>query len=394
MDSKPAVTATSSADTSKNPAAAAPRKRRRRAPATGATEDCFTCRKRQTKCDRKRPYCTQCIDMGKECSGYRTALTWGVGVASRGKLRGMTLPIARSAQVPTARERSRTPSTPSLSAAARQQPTLNAHSPFNLHSRTSAIDSFQSPLPSPSPSVQSFDLGMSSSNPIPIPHSMATRPPSAAGWHVSGFEEHVNGYNSSVNGKTSRNYFHTRPLHRLQTSLAPSYDETPLSASTGTLSTYGDSDYGSSGEYPPTPEDFSFVEQMGPPFAGPYLYAGAAVGSNESLSFSEAPRSYPAHSQHDDVSSSISSDRSFFGYIDGNSMHAVSMPVTTVQGMFYGPGLTAGGPSAHDFRFGHHFDNGRSAAEGVHGITSMAPDMAPISAPRIPRSYLPDAGGF
>ena len=34
--------------------------------------------------------------MEKDCSGYKTALTWGVGVASRGKLRGLSLPIASS----------------------------------------------------------------------------------------------------------------------------------------------------------------------------------------------------------------------------------------------------------------------------------------------------------
>ncbi|KAL9125590.1 MAG: hypothetical protein Q9217_005230, partial [Psora testacea] len=73
-----------------------PRKRRRRAPATGAADDCFACQERQSKCDRRRPYCTQCLDLGKDCSGYKTALTWGVGVASRGKLRGLSLPIASS----------------------------------------------------------------------------------------------------------------------------------------------------------------------------------------------------------------------------------------------------------------------------------------------------------
>jgi len=73
--------------------AAAPRKRRRRALATGAAEDCFTCRINGTKCDRRRPYCGPCLDIGNECTGYRTQLTWGVGVASRGKLRGMTLPV-------------------------------------------------------------------------------------------------------------------------------------------------------------------------------------------------------------------------------------------------------------------------------------------------------------
>ena len=79
--------------------AASPRKRRRRAPTTGAADDCFACQDRQTKCDRRRPYCTPCLDQGKDCSGYKTQLTWGVGVASRGKLRGLSLPIPKSKRV-------------------------------------------------------------------------------------------------------------------------------------------------------------------------------------------------------------------------------------------------------------------------------------------------------
>lgn len=79
--------------------AAAARKRRRRAPAGGANDDCFTCAKRNVKCDRLRPYCSQCLEVGNECSGYKTQLTWGVGVASRGKLRGLSLPIAKAPPV-------------------------------------------------------------------------------------------------------------------------------------------------------------------------------------------------------------------------------------------------------------------------------------------------------
>ncbi|KAH8821812.1 fungal-specific transcription factor domain-containing protein [Xylogone sp. PMI_703] len=82
---------------SQDPPSVPQRKRRRRAPATGASDDCFACTKRNTKCDRRRPYCSQCLEIGKECSGYKTQLTWGVGVASRGKLRGLSLPVARSA---------------------------------------------------------------------------------------------------------------------------------------------------------------------------------------------------------------------------------------------------------------------------------------------------------
>ena len=84
-----------------NPASA-PRKRRRRAPATGAAEDCFTCRASGTKCDRRRPYCGPCLEVGNECKGYRTQLTWGVGVASRGKLRGMTLPVSIESNISVA----------------------------------------------------------------------------------------------------------------------------------------------------------------------------------------------------------------------------------------------------------------------------------------------------
>ncbi|CAG8095817.1 unnamed protein product [Penicillium salamii] len=72
------------------------RKRRKRTVVSGAPDDCFACAKRGARCDRRRPYCSQCLDMGRECSGYKTTLTWGVGVASRGKLRGQKLPVMES----------------------------------------------------------------------------------------------------------------------------------------------------------------------------------------------------------------------------------------------------------------------------------------------------------
>ncbi|CAL3965883.1 unnamed protein product [Diplocarpon coronariae] len=85
---------------SASPPTGAQRKRRRRAPASGALDDCFACTKRGIKCDRRRPYCSPCLEVGNDCSGYKTQLTWGVGVASRGKLRGLSLPVARSAPAP------------------------------------------------------------------------------------------------------------------------------------------------------------------------------------------------------------------------------------------------------------------------------------------------------
>lgn len=82
------------------------RKRRRRTAAGGATDDCFTCSRRSVKCDRRRPYCSQCLEIGNECSGYKTQLTWGVGVASRGKLRGLSLPIAKAPPVASVSKKS------------------------------------------------------------------------------------------------------------------------------------------------------------------------------------------------------------------------------------------------------------------------------------------------
>ncbi|PGG95921.1 hypothetical protein AJ79_09809 [Helicocarpus griseus UAMH5409] len=77
---------------------ATPRKKRRRTAASGAANDCFPCASYNIKCDRQRPYCTQCLDSGIQCSGYKTTLTWGVGVASRGKLRGLSWPVSGSQQ--------------------------------------------------------------------------------------------------------------------------------------------------------------------------------------------------------------------------------------------------------------------------------------------------------
>jgi hypothetical protein len=76
------------------------RKRRRRTTTAGAADDCFMCQKRNTQCDRRRPYCGQCLEIGKDCSGYKTTLTWGVGIASRGKLRGLTCPVAEKTDGP------------------------------------------------------------------------------------------------------------------------------------------------------------------------------------------------------------------------------------------------------------------------------------------------------
>lgn len=76
------------------PPSAPARKRRKRTVVSGAADDCFTCARGGSSCDRRRPYCSQCLEYGVECLGYKTTLTWGVGVASRGKFRGLSLPVS------------------------------------------------------------------------------------------------------------------------------------------------------------------------------------------------------------------------------------------------------------------------------------------------------------
>ena len=53
-------------------------------------EACHNCRRRRLKCDRALPKCLKCIEKGQECLGYQRLFRWEQGVASRGKMAGMT----------------------------------------------------------------------------------------------------------------------------------------------------------------------------------------------------------------------------------------------------------------------------------------------------------------
>ncbi|KAK2628568.1 hypothetical protein QTJ16_001671 [Diplocarpon rosae] len=158
-----ALSASSASSASAAAAAASPptgaqRKRRRRAPASGALDDCFACTKRGIKCDRRRPYCSPCLEVGNECSGYKTQLTWGVGVASRGKLRGLSLPVARSAPAPRSPPTNR-PRAKSTVTTRREEENV----PIKIN-----LDSV-APIIIPSSPFTTYDLGGSSKG----PHGMA-----------------------------------------------------------------------------------------------------------------------------------------------------------------------------------------------------------------------------
>jgi hypothetical protein len=51
---------------------------------------CHNCRRQRLKCDRSIPHCAKCTKRGQECLGYGQLFRWQNGVASRGRLAGMT----------------------------------------------------------------------------------------------------------------------------------------------------------------------------------------------------------------------------------------------------------------------------------------------------------------
>ncbi|KAJ4405596.1 hypothetical protein N0V91_005114 [Didymella pomorum] len=301
-----------------NNAATAPKKRRRRAPATGATEDCFSCKKRSVKCDRRRPYCGQCVEIGKECTGYRTTLTWGVGVASRGKLRGMSLPIAKSPSTTTTTTRKDS----TASASTSNGSTNTSHHSSSFNSRASVDFGIHSPTSPMSPGMYSAPQEyqyFGPTSPIPIPS-----PSTPLGYPMQSHPEHFDMMHP-LNSKMRRPSQLSRgPLQRLHTSIHLPFDEGGLSASTASLGTYSDSDFPSPGEYPHTPADeFPFADPSIPRYSPIHSYDQAQIGSMDGF-FHEAPRSLP---MADDMSSSVSSDQSLQDYVEVSSAQQSMGPV-------------------------------------------------------------------
>ncbi|KAL4779361.1 fungal-specific transcription factor domain-containing protein [Aspergillus varians] len=141
------------------PSPAAPaRRRRKRTVVTGAAHDCFTCARSGSSCDRRRPYCSQCLEYGVECLGYKTTLTWGVGVASRGKFRGLSLPV-KGAQ--PAAGKGKPPR-----ASAQQEP-----QPQSPNTQPDAAAGHLLPITIPSPQLQAASWSQ------PSPTNTISRPP-------------------------------------------------------------------------------------------------------------------------------------------------------------------------------------------------------------------------
>lgn len=59
-------------------------------PAMLAPKACHNCRRQRLKCDRSLPGCSKCAKNGQACLGYQSLFRWEEGVASRGKMAGLT----------------------------------------------------------------------------------------------------------------------------------------------------------------------------------------------------------------------------------------------------------------------------------------------------------------
>ncbi|KAK5116057.1 hypothetical protein LTR85_009339 [Meristemomyces frigidus] len=297
----------------RNAAAQPPRKRRRRTGAGGATDDCFACSKRAVKCDRKRPYCTQCIEIGKECSGYKTTLTWGVGVASRGKLRGLSCPIARknpdgSDVVPekTARQRkasvSRVKKEDAGETSAGGAP--SGQLPF---SAPTSVPTQQHPQTLPPPTL-----------PIPIPQVHS-------GWQIPSFNDHLQ---SRQDHDARHGTFQLPPLQRIQTSLGSRYDLPGIPASGLSVGSYAETEFHSPMEYPHTPGSMGFPEHMQRnPFADQPLTASSTDG------YSMSGTSMESYSDH--MSSSAESAQHGQMFNDNCTMNPSQVELSTTDPMLF-----------------------------------------------------------
>lgn len=296
-----------------------PRKRRRRAPASGASDDCFACSKRSVKCDRRRPYCSQCLEIGSECAGYKTQLTWGVGVASRGKLRGLSLPIAKSAPAARSPPRSRPRPTPSS----------RRHSQSRKNGGVNDEDAdvkLERDIPRAATSYTNYDF----INMVPnSPHSPMHAPSSGTDWTMSISQEPLPPPSLPIPGaveQPSHQQLLRQSLQRLHTPMMRYGDDMSLSTSAGSISGYSDN------EYSPLAQSFTAedVPYLGSPIPmyNSFSSHDSPVDHSSSYGMSVDPRGPTSCPDHfypqSEVSSSLSSHPTI--YEMGENRHLAASP--------------------------------------------------------------------
>lgn len=294
----------------------APRKRRRRAPASGASDDCFACSKTNTKCDRRRPYCSQCLEFGTECSGYKTQLTWGVGVASRGKLRGLSLPIARSA--PAFKS---PPSKHSRASTSTSAPRSVSSIDGDTQEREEVKVKLESHSPLPTNSYTTYDF----INMVPNSPMTMQMPTMSNDWTMSMPQEYLHISHPSTPEQPSHQQLLRQSLNRLHTPLLSNGDDLNLSSSVGSLSAYSDAEY--------SPMEHSFTTEDVPYLASPIPMYHSYSSQNSPIDHSfgmmadsrgptSCPDQYYAQSE---ISSSLSSHPTVYDLNDNRQL--VGSPV-------------------------------------------------------------------
>lgn len=287
-------------------AAPSPKKRRRRAATTGAANDCFTCQELKRKCDRRRPYCTQCLDHGKDCSGYKTTLTWNVGVASRGKLRGLSLPIAESKKV--AQDSDSKPSKKRNYSSPPKEPSASTHeSQYSSTARPLNV------LPDAKTTRYNF-INMD-------PSSTATSsmlPPPDFEWHQ--IPKIQDGYSRRVHKRLRRHAL--KPLQVPALHSVRDFEGLPMSANV--LSAYADQDFRVSVECSPTASSFAGFESCYEDFRCPSMVSSPFESNfftgHETMGW---PRN--------DTSSSLSSDQSTAEHPEDDTFFADPVVSTTLD---------------------------------------------------------------
>ena len=299
--------------TAADPPTVPQRKRRRRAPASGASDDCFTCLKRNAKCDRRRPYCSQCLEVGNECSGYKTQLTWGVGVASRGKLRGLSLPVARSAPAPKSPTRTRTRALSSVS---------GHHDILENVVRIKSEQPTSSSLPNNAFTTYDFI------NMAPHGHP-GTGPPTPAmqmsDWTVPMSHEYqVPEYQNDAMSQQRQ----LPQLHRLHTLSIGRVDALGAPSPIDSLSGYTESDYASPMSHSFPPNDVPFLHSPAPMY---HNFSSRNSITDQSpvvamIPDARGPTSYPdRYYSQSEISSSLNSHSGLYDIVEGRA-HQTSPP--------------------------------------------------------------------
>ncbi|KAI4249503.1 MAG: hypothetical protein LQ352_005606 [Teloschistes flavicans] len=358
-----------------------PRKRRRRAPTTGAADDCFSCQERQISCSRRRPYCTQCLDQGRDCSGYKTTLTWGLGVASRGKLRGLSLPVAKSKKV-TADSDVKTESNKKSAA-----PQLTKLGPVRTESQlvsglptSTCSNAGSTPSSARTTTFNFVNIDPTSSVTSPM------RPPPSADWRTPASEAKIQP--NRPNMKRARRH----SLQPLQVSPLGSFKDlggVPMTADV--MGGFGGPEFGASIQCSPMTPMFPSYHALSPTYKdGPPGYTmirdpceGNYIASHDQVGW-----------HRDSVSSSLSSDQSSRDYCEDDTFYADPVVANTLDGILSGQQSVSQVPQPVEIIK----DVPRSATEenpcpasheqslrlvmddcGAHASLSLAPSLPPVS---------------